>query len=602
MSFYDELKRRNVLRVAVAYLAGSWLLIQILETLYPIFGLAETSIRVVVIVLGILFIPAVILAWIFEVTPQGIQLDADAKHAAKRDPAGRKALDRIIIATLTLALGFFALDKFLFDPARDKVREELVAEKARSDALIGSYGDNSIVVLPFINMSSDPEQEYFSDGIAEELLNLLAKIKELRVISRSSAFAFKGQDVQISTIAEKLKVAHVLEGSVRKAGNRVRITAQLIDARTDTHLWSETYDRELDDIFALQDEISAHVVEQLKITILGDLPTAEQIDSEAYGLYLRARHIVHSGQYDKLPLAEKLLNEALQIEPGYIRALSELGRVYLNYEIDDSRSEDDLRQMARDVVSKISAVEPDGITALSWRAWMAHEFDSDISTAIALYEYALTLEPRNLDLLRPLVGFLIELGYVDEAVATATYVVQRDPICVICLNGLSWAYRDAGEYDKAVKILRDAVAWSPDRQMIYWALGSALLQAGQPAEALAAFEKERFGNMGQFGRIMALHDLGRLQEFDDEFAELRANKDQHPEGIARIAAWTGNNDLALDSLEKVVELEGPDSLSELSSGFYVRLKIDPRFDELLRKHGQHPDQREKISFNFTPPE
>ena len=603
MSFYDELKRRNVLRVAIAYLAGSWLLIQVLETLFPIFGLPETSIRVIVIILGILFVPAVILAWVFEVTPEGIQRDADAVRTAKGVPADRKAIDRIIIVTLTLALGYFAVDKFIVDPTRDAAEVEAAAEKARTEALIGAYGDNSIVVLPFVNMSSDPEQEYFSDGMAEELLNLLAKIKELRVVSRSSAFAFKGQNVEIATIADRLNVGHVLEGSVRKAGNRIRITAQLIDARTDTHLWSEIYDRELDDVFAIQDEIAVHVVEQLKIAILGDLPRAEQINSEAYSLYLRGKHIVHSGQWDKLPLAEKLLTEAIEIEPGYVPALTQLGRLYLNSSADENRTQDDLRQMARNVAARITAVAPGSATDLAWQAWIAHSFDNDLAAAAPLYQRLLILEPGNIDILRSTASFLIELGYIKEALATAKYVVLRDPSCVNCLNTLSWAHRAAGEYDKAVDILRDAVAWSPDRQLIYWALGSALLQAGQPAEALAAFEKEKMAGMGQFGRIMALHDLGRTEEFEEDFALWQSEGSHNLEGIARIAAWTGANDLALEYLEKVVEQDGPESLTGIiSGGFYNRLMLDPRFHAMLRKYGQHPDQREKIPFNYTPPD
>ena len=601
--FFEELKRRNVLRVVIAYLAGSWLLIQVLETLFPVFGLPETAFRVVVIGLAILFVPAVILAWIFEVTPQGIQRDADATRAAEGIPANRKALDNVIIVTLTLALGYFAVDKFIIDPAKDRQQVEAAKKEGRADALIESYGDNSIVVLPFVNMSSDPEQEYFSDGIAEELLNLLAKIKELRVISRSSAFAFKGKDVDIATIAQRLKVSHVLEGSVRKSGNRIRITTQLIDAHTDTHLWSETYDRELDDIFAIQDEISAQVVEQLKITILGDLPKAEQIDAEAYSLFLRGQHIVHTGQWDKLPLAEQLLKEALEIEPEYVRALGILGQVYRSYDSDTFDSEDDRRRLIRELAARVSAAEPDGVIDLAWRAHIAAAWDHDLLLAASLFERALTLEPGNPGILLLLTGFLATAGYLEESIATSEYIVLRDPACVYCLMMLSINYRNAGRYDRAIEVLQDAVAWAPDRVMINWSLGSLLLQAGKPAEALVAFEQETAPGMAQFGRLFALHDLGRLQEFEEEFALYRAENGDLPEDFARIYAWTGNNDLALEWLEKLVATHGPDSLRNITvGGFYDKLFLDPRFDALLRKYGWHPETQEKISFNFTPPE
>jgi TolB-like protein/thioredoxin-like negative regulator of GroEL len=590
VSLYSELKRRNVIRVAIVYLAGSWLLIQILETLFPIYGLDETSIQIVVTILAIGFIPALILAWVFELTPEGLKKDA----AVDQDIPASRTFDRVVVIVLVLALAFFAYDKFVLDPARDAEVIETAAERARTEALYESFGDKSIVVLPFANMSTDPEQEFFSDGITEELLNLLAKIRELRVISRTSAFYFKGKDVDLGTIAERLKVDHVLEGSVRQAGNRVRITAQLIDARTDTHLWSETYDRELNDVFAIQDEISTHVVNQLKVTILGDLPHAEQIDTVAYSKFLRARYIAHSGQVGKQELAEQLLNEVLEIEPDYIPALEALGTVYFGY------SEEE--QLVRDVSMRISAIEPDGAASLRVQAGLADYYDHDPAKAAPLYERALALDPGDLKTLLYVSGFLRRIGRIEDAITTYEYIILRDPACIYCLMGLSLTYRTAGRYDRAIEILRDAVAWSPDRMGIYWALGSVLLQAGRPEEALAAFEKQRDDDTLSFARIFVLHDLGRMQEFEDEFAELRSDSDQSPEGIARIYAWTGNNDLALEWLEKMVEVEGQDRLKNITNGgFYTKLKRDPRFDALLRKYGQHPDQQEVIAFKFTPP-
>ncbi len=601
MSLYSELKRRNVLRVGIVYLAGAWLLIQILETLFPIFGLAETSIRIVVILLAIGFIPALVLAWVFERTPDGLRKDSEINREADVDVRGSKTFDRIVIIVLALGMAYFAFDKFVLDPVRDAEIIETETARARTEALFESYGDKSIVVLPFVNMSDDPAQEFFSDGITEELLNLLSKIQELRVISRTSAFYFKGKDVDIPTIAERLKVDHVLEGSVRKAGNRVRITAQLIDARTDTHLWSEVYDRELDDVFAIQDEISAHVVEQLKITLFGDLPRAEQIDADSYSRYLQAKHIVHSAPFEKFELAEQLLEEVLEIEPDYVPALEVLSRLYFSYD-ERFASEDQRRQMMHEIAARMTAAEPGGVADLRFRAWTANYYDDDPATAAPLFERALALDPSNLETLQFIPNFLRTIGRFTEAITTAEYVALRDPACVLCLMNISLTYRTAGEYDRAIEILEDAIAWSPDRPGLYWALGSVLLQGGRPEEALAAFEQERVGDMRNYARIFALHDLGRMQEFEEEFARLRSEPDQGPEGIARIYAWTGNNDLALEWLEKMVETEGPVELSRLlNGGFYTKLARDPRFDDLLRKHGQHPDQREVISFNFTPP-
>ena len=598
MSLLDELKRRNVLRVAVAYLAGSWLLIQILETLFPIFGAAETSIRFVVIALAIGFIPVVILSWVFEFTPTGFQLDKDARQSSDHKLRNHKTLDRIIIGILMLALVYFAVDKFIVDPGRDAAREQAVAERTRTEALVSSFGDRSIAVLPFINMSSDPDQEYFSDGITEEVLNLLAQVSDLRVISRSSSFAFKGQKIEIPDIASRLKVAHILEGSVRKSGNRVRITAQLIDGRSDTHIWSSTFDRDLGDIFAIQDEISAKVVEQLKVTLLGNAPTSEKIDSTAYGLFLRARHINHTGQGDKL-LAEQLLTESLQLEPDYLPAISELARVYLDHSYDfDFESEEDRRRSVRDLVDRIAQVAPGAREELGWRAWIALSWDSDPQAAARFMERALRRNPRDLDILRSVAWFLSDLGREDEAIAVAKYVAIRDPACISCLINLSVIHRTAGQFDDAEKILQEAIEWAPDRPGIYWALGSVLLMAGKPDEAFDAFTQMKH-HSSQLGRILALHDLGRLEEFESEFATFRlANQDNY-EGIARIYAWTGDNDQAFEWLEKHADETGPNMLAQLGAGFYDKLKADSRWQAMLVKHGVDQTLYDDVNFDFT---
>jgi adenylate cyclase len=283
MSFFAELKRRNVIRVGAAYVVLAWLVIQVAETIFPLFGYGDAPARIVVVVLAIAFIPALTFAWAFELTPEGLKKESEVDRSQSVTPQTGKKLDRVIMVVLALGLAYFAFDKFVLHPQREAAKDEQFAgqverakQQGRTEALVESYGDQSIAVLAFDDMSQAGDQEYLSDGIAEELLNLLAKIPELRVISRSSAFSFKGKDLPLTEIAQQLNVAHILEGSVRKAGNRVRITAQLIEARSDTHLWSETYDRELNDIFAIQDEIAVVVVEQLKLTLLGAAPHVQE--------------------------------------------------------------------------------------------------------------------------------------------------------------------------------------------------------------------------------------------------------------------------------------------------------------------------------------
>jgi TolB-like protein len=291
LSIIDELKRRNVIRVAVAYVVIAWLAVQVVETVFPAFGFGDAALRFIVIALAAAFVPVLVLAWVFEWTSEGFRKDADVDRSLAESARTGKKFDLGVMAILALAVGFFVFDKFILDPARDAAQLENARQEGRTEASIEAYGAKSIAVIPFLNLSSDPEQAFFADGVAEEVLNLLAKIPELRVISRSSSFTFRGEELEISEIARRLNVAHILEGSVRKAGDRIRVTAQLIEARSDTHLWSETYDRTLNDIFAIQDEIARHIVENLQVELVGPMPTATRTDPVALALTIQAKQI-----------------------------------------------------------------------------------------------------------------------------------------------------------------------------------------------------------------------------------------------------------------------------------------------------------------------
>ena len=332
MSLFEELKRRHVFRVAIAYLAGGWLLIQIVETIFPAFGLGDFAVRMTVIVFAIGLIPTLIIAWAFELTPEGLKKESDVDRSQSFTPQIGKWLDRIIMLVLALSLGYFAFDKFVLDPARDvaiaQTAAKAGAEKALQKVRDTIPSDHSIAVLPFVNMSDDASNEYFSEGLSEELLNLLARIPELRVAARTSSFSYKGKDTKIAQIGEELSVAYVLEGSVRKSGNQIRITAQLIKTRDGFHVWSQTYDRTLKDIFVTQDEIAAAVVRGLKVTLLGELPEQRPTDPEVYTLYLQGNYFSKLGGEENAQKALQALKQALAIDPEYAPAWSSLQYPY----------------------------------------------------------------------------------------------------------------------------------------------------------------------------------------------------------------------------------------------------------------------------------
>jgi len=334
MSLYNELKRRNVFRVAIAYLAGAWLLTEVSGTLFPAFGVPDWGVRFVVIVLALGFVPALIISWAYELTPEGLKREKDVVREASITHFTAKRLDGITIGLILVALAFILGDRFWLSPRHEQPLPAIATVATDSvqtpepELNAPQYPPNSIAVLPFVNMSDDASNEYFSDGISEELLNLLAKIPELRVISRSSAFSFKGEKADIPTVAKKLNVALVLEGSVRKAGNQVRITAQLIEASSDTHLWSETYDRELENIFEVQDEISTSIVSALKERLglqLNAVPrmiTAANI--EAHDAYLRGRYLVVQRTKETIESAVREFEKAIILDPNYALAHAEL--------------------------------------------------------------------------------------------------------------------------------------------------------------------------------------------------------------------------------------------------------------------------------------
>ena len=591
MSLFSELKRRNVLRVAIGYLAAMWLLIQIVETLFPVFGLPDASIRLVVIVLAIGFPLILVFSWLYELTPEGLKLDKDVDRAGSLAHHTGKKLDRAIIVVLALALGYFAFDKFVLDPARDTAREEVVAKQARTEALVESYGEKSIAVLPFVNMSDDASNEYFADGISEELLNLLAKIPQLRVISRSSAFSFKGKDIDIPTVAEKLNVAHVLEGSVRKSGNKVRITVQLIEARSDTHLWSATYDRELDDIFAIQDEIAAHVVAQLKITLLGDAPKSRKTDPEGYALFLQAQHLNNQWAEGNPPQAVEMLKRVLDLDPDYIPAWNALSRSY--YQLGEM-------QLSFAAVNMALSIDPDDAVANAYRGWQYMEFEKDLVTAGRLFAHAIATDPGNENVLRTAIVFASTIGRLEQAIELGEYAIALNPLCMPCFYNLSIAYRRAGRFAEAEDRSRTAGLLG---LAIDWSLAKTLILKGDAQAALTLLENMDPGGQKLFAMTLAYFELGQQEKFAAAFTELREQwSDDAAMRIAQIYAWTGKVDEAFRLLDMAAEKEGAEWKIDYLSPFYRNLHSDPRWQIILKRLGRSPEQLAAIEFEVNLPD
>lgn len=598
MSLFSELKRRNVFRVGTAYIVAAWLVIQVVETILPAFGFDSSAVRIVVIVLAVLFVPVLVFSWAFELTPEGLKRDHEVDRRLSITPQTGKRLDRLIMVVLALALGYFAFDKFVLDPARDVDIAEAARHEGRSEALVESHGDKSIAVLPFVNMSSDPEQEFFSDGIAEEVLNLLARIPELRVISRSSAFSFRDKDIEIPDVARRLNVAHILEGSVRKAGNRVRITAQLIEARSDTHLWSETYDRTLEDIFATQDEIAAAVVEQLEVTLVGEAPTSTTIDPDAYTLFLHARHIRQTQRTVQAYLkAEELLREALEIEPEYLDARLELALVYIDWGDDGVRSKQEIQSLRQDAYDAVERLDPDN-------TFVALRNAQKLFDARKYQEYATRLaEIYNSDPTEAALEakvFLELLGRYDEAAATQNVWLTHDPgNCAPYLN-LTVLWWIAGDHHKVIEWGEKAANLCPGNTSQILKIGLSLAFLGRFDEALKIISKLQTDRHRLYGLVVVHHLAGSQGQSDQHLEILKSSGGggTAPEfWLASAYSFRGEIDTAFEWLDKF----GP-YVFWWNDPWFRGLAHDPRWETLTEKKGISQKDVEGIEFEITVPD
>lgn len=482
MSFFQELKRRNAIRVAVAYLAVAWLMIQVVETLFPVFGLSDTAIRAVVIVLAIGFVPAVIVAWAFELTPEGLVRDSEVDRSSPAIKAATRRLDRIFMVALALAVGFFAFDKFLLDPARDRALAEAAREAGRAEAVQArrDAGPPVIAVLPFSAVTANEDSEFFAAGVHDDLLTRLAQLPSLLVISRTSVMEYKGVQRNIREIGQALGADAILEGGVQSAGGRIRINAQLIDAATDEHLWAETYDRELTaaGLFEVQDDISRVIAEALPGALAApvlDSPIPTQ-NMAAYRAYHEAME-VRNTQHGAITSEEyrDLLRKAAELDPGFTRPLALLvGSYSLSL---FGGGDPELVTTVEDYIEQIQAVAPGSI---------------DDMIAQTLYTY-------------------YALKDYDLALQLATQVLDVAPSDTEVVEIKSWIERRLGDFDARVETLRRGRTLEPRNPdwtaRVIW----NLVLTHRYDEAMA--EIERFEGLDE--NIEFMHALIDVREHGD---------------------------------------------------------------------------------------
>ncbi|HSC11579.1 MAG TPA: tetratricopeptide repeat protein [Rhodanobacteraceae bacterium] len=586
-SLFAELKRRNVIRAAILYVGAVWALAQGIAQLTPVVDAPEWAARWFLVSAVVGFPFWIAFAWFFEFTPEGLKRESDiAPGQSITRHTGRK-LDVAIITVLAVAVVLLLTDRF--------VLRHGVNAGAQAASIPEIDKDPSIAVLPLTNMSEDKGNEYFSDGISEELLNLLAKVPRLRVIARTSSFSFKGKDTSIQDIARVLQVAAILEGSVRKSGDTVRITVQLIRAKDGSHLWSESYDRRLDDIFKVQDEIAANVVGNLRITLLGSLPTARRVDPRVYPLILQADALVDQSTAASNKQALALYQEVLATAPDEARAWSGVGRVYLNQ---------NNIQLAKEAQQKAITLDPDNAVAYSRLGFMTLRSDGDLAAAASDFQRAFALDPADVRVIGNAATFLQGLGRLNEAIPLSEYGAVHDPANPISYFNVCALHFYARHWDQAIASCRAALRLSAGFTTAHFFIGVVLLLGkDDAAAALQEFEAEPVEEFKLAGVANAQRALEHAAESDAALMALTAGHAQDAAYyIATVYAYRGEHDRAFEWLDKAVVNQHQNLFTVASEPQFDRLHDDPRWLALLRRLGKAPEQLAKIKFEVALPQ
>ncbi|MFQ5982373.1 MAG: tetratricopeptide repeat protein, partial [Woeseiaceae bacterium] len=487
MDLYEELKRRNVLRVGAAYLVVGWLVLQFIDVVFPILGVDESLGRPLLIVLAIGLPVALALAWFFELTPEGLKQEKHVDRSTSVTVRTGRTLDRVIIVILVIAIGLLLVDKFVLQPPT-------------TEPIESAADRTSIAVLPFVNVSGNAEDEYFSDGLTETLLHILAQVPQIKVAARTSVFSFKDRDVDIREIADSLGVATVLEGSVQRAGARVRITAQLIAADSGFHLWSSNFDRNLDDIFAVQDEIATSVAAALESTLLSgaEITSLATRDASAYETYLLGLEQKNMASYSSLPRAEGLFKEALSLDPGFCEATVELAYTYQMQAETGLLTQSEADSRILPLLDQALELRPnDGralglLAAIDWgRALLAFGPRSDgVADAKAALEHAVALAP-NEPILYAVLGLVaVTSGDNEEALHWVDKGLDVDPLSArLHLQRGRLLLDELDRPDEADEAFAKGRELAPDWTALVFSSGDVALTQGRYADGISWYQQ-----------------------------------------------------------------------------------------------------------------
>ncbi len=606
MSLFAELKQRNVFRVAITYVLASWVLLQIADVVLGNIAAPDWVFKSLLLLLGLGFPFVLIFAWAFELTPDGLKREKEVDRSQSITTETGRKLNVIVICLLVTLVAILLADRFLFKDsveissvaavesvdAKTKAAANPSVPKVTAKLVANSMGQNSIAVLPFVNMSSDPEQDYFSDGISEELLNLLAKIPDFRVAGRTSSFAFKGKNEDLRQIGESLGVANILEGSVRKGGDRVRITAQLVKVDDGFHLWSETYDRELHDIFEVQDDIAGAVVSELKLTLLGHALDAQadplMQDPAAYDAYLKGLAFMNLGGPENSAKAAIQYEEAVRLESQSALAWAGLAKAQIWFA---AQGADDIAAAKTDgriAVDRALALNDQLPEAYMAKALQQYMFDWDWQGAMRSIDQALQLRPADTQARIVKSDILEILGHLDDAQQIIDEAESLDPRNDNVIRKKVGILQTAGRYREAETQRLNIIAKNSGVALPFdnSSLGRAVFDQGRFDDALTYFQAEPVGFARLTGLATVYHKLGRFDEAKAAQQELlETYGDAASYQQAAIYAEWGATDKALAWLRKAYEVRDPGMNSLLTDNSFDTIRGNPEFKDMLRKLG-----------------
>src|SRR5436190_3498619 len=580
--FFSELKRRNVYKVAAAYAVVGWLIVQVATQVFPFFEIPNSAVRFVVLLVILGFPIGVMIAYAFQSTPEGVKRTAVADAA--REHSRGKAWIYIVIVGVFLSIGLFFLGRYTAGNATPRHD----ASPARTEAATATP-QKSIAVLPLLNESGDPHDEYFSDGLSEELIAALAQINGLKVIGRSSSFRFKDRHEEPKAIGEKLGVSTLLEGTVRKQDDRVRIVAELINAADGIELWTRTFDRELKDIFAVQEEIARAVAESLKVTLLGsqDRPAQRGAPSnvEAHNAYLQGHFHFQRRNLEDYRKAVGYFDQAIQLDPDYALACAERSEAW-TFIGDLTGQREPAWSKARSDAERAVAIAPALAEARAALGWVRFFVDWKFTEGLSELKRAKEFSPSNPTANDLLARVILYLGRLDEAERQARHAVELDPLSVIAQGNLARVLLFAGKLDEADAAARKAAELQPTSASSHrWQVVAAVLR-GDGATALREAQLEPDESYRRFELALAQQIQGDRQAADAALADLIANgRDQLAYQIAEVYAVRGEKDKAFEWLQIAFDNHDTGMLALLVDPLLRGFRDDSRYKNLLAKLG-----------------